>query len=44
MHRHAGAAGTGSIIGRYTPREMSIELPESRLREDGYFLIKDTVK
>lgn len=43
MHRYTSAAETESIIDRYTPRETSIELPESRLREDGYFMIEDTV-
>lgn len=44
MHRYTSAAETESIIDRYTPRETSIELPESRLREDGYFMIENTVR
>lgn len=43
MHRCTSAAETESIIDRYTPRETSIELPESRLREDGYFMIEGIV-
>lgn len=40
---YSSAAETGFIIGMFSPRETSIELPESRLREDGYFIIEDIV-